>query len=101
MAFGLSWAILAIGVCLMLGLFTRLAALGGACFLLFVVLSQPAYPGGFPLDPPQLGHALLVNKDFIEMIALLLIASTRLSRWTGLDFFLYHCCTKFCCRNCE
>jgi hypothetical protein len=34
----------------------------------------------------------LVNKDFIEMIALLVIASTTLGRWTGLDYFLSKCC---------
>ena len=61
-----------------------------------MVLSQPSYPGVYPPDVPQLGHALLVNKDFIEMVALLVIASTSLGRWTGMDFFL-HCCG--CCGN--
>jgi uncharacterized membrane protein YphA (DoxX/SURF4 family) len=101
MAGALSYVFLAIGLCLMLGLFTRLAALGGACFMLFVVFAQPSYPGVYPLDPPQLGHALLVNKDFVEMIALLVIASTRLSRWTGLDYFVYNCCVRPFCGNCE
>ena len=74
----------------MLGLFTRLSALGGAAFMLFIVLSHPSYPGVYPPDVPQLGHALLVNKDFIEMISLLVIASTSLGRWTGMDFFLHN-----------
>ena len=90
----MTYALLGIGICLLLGLFTRLSALAGAGFMLFVVLSQPSYPGVYPLDPPQLGHALLVNKDFVEMIALLVIASTRLGRWTGLDFFLHNCFLK-------
>ena len=89
LAFLLTWALTAIGLCLMLGLFTRPAALAGAGFMLFVVLSQPSYPFVIPADPPQLGHALLVNKDFVEMVALLVIASTTLGRWTGLDFFLH------------
>ncbi len=76
LAFLLTWSLFGIGLCLMLGLFTRPAALAGAGFMLFVVLSQPSYPGVYPLDPPQLGHALLVNKDFVEMVALLVIAST-------------------------
>jgi uncharacterized membrane protein YphA (DoxX/SURF4 family) len=92
MSFMMTYIFLAIGACLMLGLFTRLSALGGAAFMLFVVLCQPSYPGVYPTDPPQLGHALLVNKDFIEMIALLVIASTRLGCWTGMDFFLSKCC---------
>ncbi len=94
MAFAMTYIFLAIGAGLMLGLFTRLSALAGAAFMLFVVLCQPSYPGVYPTDPPQLGHALLVNKDFIEMIALLVIASMSLGRWTGLDFFLSKCC---CC----
>ena len=90
----------AIGLCLMLGLFTRPAALGGACFMLFVVLSQPSYPGVYPVDPPQMGHALLVNKDFIEMIALLVIASSSLGRWTGMDFFIHNILVKPFCGKC-
>ena len=35
----------------------------------FVVMTQPAWPGIFPPDPAVVGHALLVNKDFIEMLA--------------------------------
>jgi uncharacterized membrane protein YphA (DoxX/SURF4 family) len=99
LAFLLTWALFGIGLCLMLGLFTRPAALAGAGFMLFVVMSQPSYPGVYPLDPPQLGHALLVNKDFVEMVALLVIASTCLGRWTGLDFFIHKYLVKpFCCR---
>ena len=96
----LTWSLFAIGLCLMLGLFTRPAALAGAGFMLFVVLSQPSYPGVYPLDPPQLGHALLVNKDFVEMMALLVIASTTLGRWTGLDFFLHNYLIKPFCGGC-
>jgi uncharacterized membrane protein YphA (DoxX/SURF4 family) len=63
--FAITWGLTAIGVCLMIGLCTRPAALGGGMFMLFVVLSQPSWPGMVPPDPPQLGHALLVNKDFV------------------------------------
>jgi uncharacterized membrane protein YphA (DoxX/SURF4 family) len=87
-SFAITWGLTALGVCLMLGLCTRPAALGGAVFMLFVVMSQPSYPGVVPSDPPQLGHALLVNKDFVEMIALFLVATTAVGRWAGLDYFL-------------
>ena len=56
----------------------------------FVVATQPAWPGIYPPDPPVVGHALLINKDFIEMLALLVVASTPVGRWGGLDYFLYH-----------
>jgi uncharacterized membrane protein YphA (DoxX/SURF4 family) len=82
-------ALTAIGLCLMAGFFTRLAALGGAAFMCFVVLTQPAFPTIFPHDPPIVGHALLVNKDFVEMIALLVVAALPAGRWGGLDFFVH------------
>jgi hypothetical protein len=88
--FSITYALSAIGLCLMLGLCTRLAALGGAGFMLFVVLSQPSWPTIYPPAPPVVGHALLVNKDFVEMVALFLLATTAAGRWGGLDFFLYH-----------
>ena len=56
--------------------------------MLFVVLTQPSWPPIYPPAPPVVGHALIVNKDFIEMVALLLLASTP-GRWGGLDYFLY------------
>jgi len=85
--FAVTWGLTAIGLCLLVGLFTRPAALGGALFMAFVVMTQPAWPTIFPHDPPVVGHALLVNKDFIEMVALLVVASTAVGRWAGLDYF--------------
>ena len=87
--FAVTWGLTAIGICLMLGFFTPLAALGGAAFMCFVVMTQPAFPGIYPADPPVVGHALLVNKDFVEMVALLVVSATSAGRWGGLDFFLY------------
>jgi len=87
--FVVTFALTAIGLCLMLGFFTPLAALGGAGFMCFVVMTQPAFPGIYPPDSSIVGHALLVNKDFIEMLALLVVALTSAGRWGGLDFFFY------------
>jgi uncharacterized membrane protein YphA (DoxX/SURF4 family) len=88
--FTVTFGITAIGLCLLSGLFTRLAALGGAAFMCFVVLTQPAWPGIYPPDLPQLGHALIINKDFLEMVALLVIASSPAGRWGGLDHFVHY-----------
>jgi len=86
--FMVTFALTAIGLCLLLGLFTRPAAFGGGCFMLFVVLTQPAWPTIYPHDPPVVGHALLINKDFIEMLALFTVATTAAGRWCGLDYFV-------------
>ena len=87
--FAVTYGLTAIGVCLIIGFFTRLAALGGAAFMCFVVLTQPAWPGFYPPDPAVVGHALLINKDFIELLALLTIATTAVGRWGGLDFIIH------------
>lgn len=92
--FAVTYALTAIGLCLMAGFFTRLAALGGAAFMLNVVLTQPAWPGIYPPDPAVVGHALIINKDFVEMVALFLVATSAAGRWGGLDFFVHHLITR-------
>ncbi len=80
----------AIGICLMLGFCTRLAALGGACFLLNVVLSQFPWPTVYPYFSDQIGHFMIFSKDAIELIVLLFIASIPAGRWGGLDWFVWN-----------
>jgi uncharacterized membrane protein YphA (DoxX/SURF4 family) len=90
--FAVTYGLTAIGACLMLGFCTRLAALGGAAFMCSVVLTQFPWPTIYPPAPAEAGHALLVNKDFIEMVALLLLSTTAAGRWGGLDGPLYTIC---------
>jgi len=87
--FAVTYGLTAIGLCLLLGLCTRLAALGGAVFLIFVLMTQPPWPPIYPPAPEVVGHALIVDKNFVEMVALFLVAATAVGRWAGLDFFLY------------
>jgi len=88
MNFAVTYGLSAIGLCLLLGLFTRPAALAAGCFMVSIVLTQPAWPTIYPPDPPMVGHALLINKDFIEMLVLFTLASTAVGRWAGLDYFV-------------
>jgi len=87
--FSVSWGLTAIGICLIAGLFTRLAALGGAAFLTFIIMTQPHLPNIYPLPPEVVGHFLFVDKNFVELVALLVLASTAVGQWGGLDFFVY------------
>jgi uncharacterized membrane protein YphA (DoxX/SURF4 family) len=71
--------VLGVGVLLILGLFTRFASIAGALFLMSVVAMQPPWvPGAQP-----------VYYQWIEMMALLVLATTPVGRWGGLDFFLH------------
>ena len=82
MMFGL----IAIGVCLILGLFTRFAAFCAILMLAMFYLSMPPWPG--TVDPPNVeGHYMVVNKNLIELIGCLMIMSSRVGRWFGLDAF--------------
>jgi uncharacterized membrane protein YphA (DoxX/SURF4 family) len=70
---------LAIGWCLLLGLFTPVAALVAAGFLGSVFLSQ--YP---PASGPSSSYYQL-----IEGLACLVLASTGAGRFAGLDYFIH------------
>jgi uncharacterized membrane protein YphA (DoxX/SURF4 family) len=85
--FGLS----AIGLCMMLGFCNRLACLGGAAFLVNVVLTTFPVPGVYPAIPTMVGNFMFVSKDVVELAALLFLMSIPAGRWGGLDYFLWHC----------
>ena len=79
-----TWGLIAIGLGLVLGLFTRGAALAGCALLLLYYLFNPPFIG-LTAGGPAEGNYLLVNKTLIEAVALLYIAVTPLSRRFGLD----------------
>jgi uncharacterized membrane protein YphA (DoxX/SURF4 family) len=70
---------IAIGLCLLLGFFTPVAALAAAGFLGSVVLSQ---------YPPATGPTSS-NYQLIECMACLVLAATGSGRLAGLDYFLH------------
>jgi uncharacterized membrane protein YphA (DoxX/SURF4 family) len=81
------WGLLATGLCLLLGLATRPAAVLAAALLLLIYLAMPPLPGT-PANPRAEGNYLFIDKNLIEVVALLLIASTRSGEWFGLDGLL-------------
>jgi uncharacterized membrane protein YphA (DoxX/SURF4 family) len=74
---------LGVGICLLLGLFTRTASIAGGIFLLSVIASQP----------PWISDPELTIHQIVELAGLLVLAGTGAGRWLGLDYFswaLFH-----------
>lgn len=75
--------LLLVGLSLMLGLLTQLGCLGAMGFLATFYLSQPPFTG-----MPQVGAEgtyLLVNKNLIELLAVLAVMAFRTGAIAGLD----------------
>lgn len=77
-----------LGACLLVGLFSRTACLLAAGFLLMTYLCMPPFPW-LPTPPNNEGYYLFVNKNAIEMLALLALATTASGRWFGLDALIH------------
>jgi uncharacterized membrane protein YphA (DoxX/SURF4 family) len=78
------WGLIAIGACMMLGLFSRTASFFGAMFLVMTLLTAPALPW-LPGPPVAEGSYVFVNKNVIELFALLLLTCVPTGRWFGVD----------------
>lgn len=77
------WGLLILGPLLIVGLFTRGAAILGAIMMLMFYLVIPPWPG-VP-QPPGPEHSFIVNKNLIECLALLAIAALPTGSWFGID----------------
>jgi uncharacterized membrane protein YphA (DoxX/SURF4 family) len=83
-----SWSLVTIGACLVLGLCVKFNAIGGACFLASIVASQPFWVAG----------AQATYDQWVELAALLAIAALPTAGWSGLDYFLKQWCpSSWCC----
>ena len=81
-------SILAMGACLIAGLFTRLAAAGAVVFLLSVIMTQP--PGA------QFANLGFFYYQVVEVFALAALAVIGAGRWAGLDFFFRPLVARCC-----
>lgn len=87
------WGLTILGTLLLIGLGTRFAAFGGAVLLTMFYLAMPPWPGVPEAPGPE--HSFIVNKNFIEVVALLAIAALPTGQWFGLDRLV----AKFCCQK--
>jgi uncharacterized membrane protein YphA (DoxX/SURF4 family) len=82
------YGLCAMGMCLILGFLTPLAAICAAAFLAMIYLSMPPWPG-MPPNPREEGHYWIVSKNLVELIACLLVAVTASGHWFGLDALFF------------
>ena len=75
--------LLLVGLSLMLGLFTQLGCIGALGFLTMFYVSQPPL-SGMPQAGAE-GAYLIVNKNLIELAAVLGVFAFRTGRIAGLD----------------
>lgn len=79
-----TWGLIAIGAGLILGLFTRAAAISGAILLFIYYLNNPPLIG-LEYSVPSEGSYLIVSKTLIESVALLALAVFHSGSFAGLD----------------
>ena len=82
-----AWGLTAVGLALMLGLFTRLASWAGIIMLSMYYLAYPPF-AGYSYGAVNEGSYLIVSKNLIELVALLVLAFTRSGNFFGLDMLL-------------
>jgi uncharacterized membrane protein YphA (DoxX/SURF4 family) len=87
-----SWSLVTIGACLVLGILVKFNAMGGAMFLASVIASQPFWVAG----------AQSTYDQWVELAALLAIAALPIGGWSGLEYFLKQWCPlcRWCAGGC-
>ena len=72
-----------LGILLIVGLFSRFAAFSAAFMVFGFYLAWPPLPGVPEAPGPE--HSFIVNKNLIEVMALLALAAVPSGYWFGLD----------------
>jgi thiosulfate dehydrogenase [quinone] large subunit len=80
------WGLILIGLGLMLGAFTRITTLAGMVLLALYYLSNPPFYG-YSYSMPSEGSYIIVNKNFIEFLALWVLYLFPTGCIIGLDRF--------------
>jgi len=83
------WGLILVGIGLIAGIFTRLAAISGMVLLAFYYLSHPAIAGVTYAIPSE-GSYLWVNKNLIELMTLWVIVLFPTWKSVGIDRFLFN-----------
>ena len=82
------WGLIFIGLGLILGLLSRAAIISGVLLLAMYYLSHPPFVG-IRFSAPSEGSYLIVNKNLIEIFALLVLFVFPSSKYIGIDRFIF------------
>ncbi|MHA2404106.1 MAG: DoxX family membrane protein [Candidatus Kariarchaeaceae archaeon] len=83
-----AWGLLIIGLCLMVGLFEKIASIFGIVLIGLYYLSHPPLIG-LTYAAPGEGSYFVINKNLIELFAIAVNLYFPNSRLIGLDRFIY------------
>lgn len=83
-----TWGLIAIGAGLIVGLFTRIAAISGVILLFMYYLINPPLIG-LEYSMPSEGNYLIVSKTLIEAVALFVLVVFPTGSIAGLDMIVY------------
>jgi uncharacterized membrane protein YphA (DoxX/SURF4 family) len=78
------WGMILVGLGLMLGIFTRWAAIGGALMLFFYFVAYPPIPG-YMIGVPAEGSYMWVNRNLIELFVLVAFVFVPAEYSFGID----------------
>lgn len=81
------WGLIAIGLGLIAGCLTQVASVSGILLLLLYYVANPPFIG-FTYTAPAEGSYLLVNKNLIELVALIVLTLFPTGAIIGLDRLL-------------
>lgn len=82
------WGLVAIGLGLILGCFTRVASYSGMALVLLYYICNPPFVGYFYSIPME-GSYLFVNKNLVEAAALFVLAISNNGYYYGLDHLIF------------
>ncbi len=82
------WGLILIGLSLFVGLFSRLSIIFGIILLLFYYLAYPPF-AAFDVNVALEGNYWIVNRNLIEIAALIVLYVFPTSKITGLDKFVF------------
>ncbi len=82
-----TWGLIALGLALIIGLFTKAASICGAALLFIYYLNNPPLIG-LEYTLPSEGNYLIVSKTLIEAFALVVLAVFPSGKFFGLDMLI-------------